>query len=285
MKKITKISLIIGIIVVFAIVYYLYPKELDKSAELTSVRVDEEKTKNVEVVENEDSDIKSSVTNDRKQETTEITENTKETKPQTAQKEEPLPTSKKLEVPFIPQAPFQDWSEPWQNACEEAALLTLHYYIQGDKNVYKEKIKQEILDMLDWQMKYFDSHKDLKMEEVAEMAEEYLGYKNVKVVNNIDIENIKAEIAKNNPVLIPAAGRVLNNPNFTPPGPIYHNLVVIGYTENKIITNDPGTRNGANFEYTYNNFYDSVHDYIDGAEKNNPEKMLEGRKAMIIINN
>lgn len=286
MKKIFRITLIIGIIVVLALVYHLYPRNLDESDELMSIRVNEEEVKDIEVVEDEGGDKKDLAEDDEKQETTDPTDpvgNNTENIDNTEIK--PLPASKKLEVAFIPQAPYHDWSEPWQNACEEAALLTLHHYIKGDKSVSKEKVKQEILDMIDWQMKYFGSHKDLKTHEIADIAKEYLGYQDVKVSYDIGIEDIKKEIANNNPALIPAAGRVLNNPNFTAPGPYYHNLVVIGYTENRIITNDPGTRKGANFEYTYDNFYNSIHDFVDGADKKHPEKMLEGRRVMIVINN
>ena len=31
---------------------------------------------------------------------------------------------------FVPQAPEKNWDQPWQDACEEAALLTVHYYYQ-----------------------------------------------------------------------------------------------------------------------------------------------------------
>ena len=45
------------------------------------------------------------------------------------------------------------------------------------------------------------------------------------------------------PVLLPAAGRLLRNPYFSGQGPLYHMLVVKGYTrDGKIITDDPGTR-------------------------------------------
>lgn len=269
MKKSFKYGLIMGIIIALALVYYSYPKNLSKNDEV----VIEDKSindlsKDIEIEENTDSVDSTEIDIDENQE---------------LQKEKLLPANKKLEVAFIPQAPYHDWSEPWQNACEEAALLTLYHYIKGDKEVSAEQVKQEILAMLAWQDKYFGSHKDLKASEIATMAEKYLGYKNVQLTYDIKIEDIKEEIAQGRPVLIPAAGRVLDNPNFTSPGPIYHNVVVIGYTENKIVTNDPGTRLGADFEYSYENFYDSIHDYVEGA-KQYPEKMLEGRKVMIVIN-
>lgn len=207
MKNITKISLIIGIILTLFLIYYLYLRDLNEENEDKI-----EYSENVEIIEDENDNKDTLIEDTVKQETEKLPD--EQIKPE---KEKPLPTSKKLEAAFIPQAPYHDWSEPWQNACEEAALLTLHHYILGDKEVSPEQVKQEILNMLSWQDKYFGSHKDLNMAEVAEMAENYLGHKNVKVTYEIKIEDIKKEVASGNPVLIPAAGRVLNNPNFTPP--------------------------------------------------------------------
>ena len=52
-------------------------------------------------------------------------------------------------------------------------------------------------------------------------------------------------------VIYPANGQMLDNPNFTEPGPIYHMLVITGYDKDTFITNDPGTRNGFNYKYSY----------------------------------
>ena len=41
---------------------------------------------------------------------------------------EALPASLLLEVPFTSQAPFGNWDEPYQEACEEAVMLMLMHY-------------------------------------------------------------------------------------------------------------------------------------------------------------
>lgn len=198
--------------------------------------------------------------------------------------EKNLPAEKILEVPFTSQAPYTDWSEPWQNACEEAAVLIVHHFLlgDGDKVIPKEQVTKELQEMINWQIKNYGTHRDLKAEEIANFTRKYLGYKNVKVIYDISIEDIKNEIAEGNPIIIPVAGRVLDNPNYAAPGPVYHNLVATGYTKDKIITNDPGTRKGKKFTYTYDNFYKSIHDFVEGANEN-PEKMLQGKKVMIVI--
>lgn len=268
MKKRIKIALLASIAIAIAALVYFYPRQ-----QAPEEAVDLEDNQSQEQIEA----------------TLDLEDNSKEAsseQPPVKLEEpepKPLPSSHQLTAAFIPQAPFHDWSEPWQNACEEAALLTVHHYIQGDKSVSPAQVKQEIQAMLNWQDKYFGSHKDLVAAEVAEMAREYLGYENVEVAYDVTIEDIKREIAANNPVVIPAAGRTLNNPNFTAPGPVYHMLTVIGYTESTIITNDPGTRKGAGFTYTYDNFYNSIHDFVAGANQQ-PALMKQGRRAMVVIN-
>ena len=83
-----------------------------------------------------------------------------------------------------------------------------------------------------------------------------------------------------NLIILPTAGRVLENPYFTPPGPIYHNLVLIGYDDQKEIfyTNDPGIMSGNSFKYSYQNIIDSVADWNYELGTINSE-----RRVMIIV--
>jgi len=72
---------------------------------------------------------------------------------------------------------------------------------------------------------------------------------------------------------VPAAGRELGNPNFTDPGPLYHMLVVRGYTENNFITNDVGTRKGENYQYKYDVLMNAIHDW-NGGDVNNGQRVV-----------
>ena len=71
----------------------------------------------------------------------------------------------------------------------------------------------------------------------------------------------------------------MGNPYFTAPGPLYHNLVLTGFTKDGlIITNDPGTRRGENYTYKLDVLYAAIHDFT--GDKENIEN---GKKAMIIV--
>lgn len=188
-----------------------------------------------------------------------------------------VPAQFDLKVPFVPQAPFAVWDDLHNNACEEAAILLVHYYKQN-KILSKEKADEEIKKMVDFQIKKYGRHKDLTASEVADLAKEFYGHKNVWVKYDFSWQDVKEEIAKGNPVIVPAAGRLLGNPNYRRPGPIYHMLVIRGYTPKEIITNDPGTRRGEKYKYSYSILDNAIHEWAGS-----PENIEKGKRAMIIL--
>lgn len=191
-------------------------------------------------------------------------------------KEDIIPATYKIDnVPFTSQAPFANWDHDHNEACEEAAILMVHYFYQK-KALTPEFADKEIMGMIDYQKKNWTGHFDLKAKEIAKLAEEYYGYKNTKIIYDISIEDIKKEIAKGKPVILPMAGRLLQNPYYRRPGPLYHALVAIGYTQSEIITNDPGTKRGKDYSYKYDILLNALHEW-DG-------KNIEyGRKTAIIL--
>lgn len=188
----------------------------------------------------------------------------------------PLPDAINLSVPFGSQAPFADWGMPYQEACEEASAIMVHYYY-ADKKLDPKTMDEEILKMVDWENKTFGYYKDTNAAEIVRILKEYFGYKNVEVSYKFTIEDIKREVADGHPVILPAAGRLLGNPNFKAPGPIYHALVVKGYLrDGRIITNDPGTRNGKDYIYDPRVLMNALHEW-------NEEDILKGSPAMIVV--
>ena len=82
----------------------------------------------------------------------------------------------------------------------------------------------------------------------------------------IAVNNDPSKIAISNPIIIPAAGRDLHNPFFSGAGPFYHMLVVIGYSDNGFITNDPGTKQGEQYWYSSDVLLNALHDWIGVKE-------------------
>lgn len=195
--------------------------------------------------------------------------------------EEKLPEKIFIKTPFASQAPFSVWDERHEEACEEAAIIILKYYLDK-KDLTKEIAEKEIQKMINFEIQNYGDYKDSNVEQIVKLAKDFYGLpaggKNLKVISDFNKEDVKKELAKGNPVIIPAAGRELGNPYYTQPGPLYHNLVLVGYSGDQIITNDPGTRRGEGYRYDINVLYDAIHDFP--GDKN---KINEGRKAMIVI--
>jgi len=188
----------------------------------------------------------------------------------------PLPEKFLLDVPFTSQSPYAKWDERDEESCEEASIVMVHYFWQK-KVLTKELMRYELDALINFQIKHYGNYKDSNAEGIAKLAKEYYHYQ-AKVSYDISIADLKREIAAGNPVIVPCAGRLLHNPYFTLPGPLYHNLVLIGYNEKGFITNDPGTRRGEHYFYSTDVLYNAIHDF-PGTKEN----IEQGRKAMVVI--
>ncbi len=195
---------------------------------------------------------------------------------------EKLPTSVVHDVPFTPQAPFGDWADPrQQDGCEEASVVMTYRWATGQELTRQEAL-EEITSMSNWEENTYGGYRDTSAADTrARLLEEFYGYDHARVVYDITLADVKRELAAGNILIIPFNGQILANPNFKPPGPERHMLVVIGYddTTKTIITNDPGTRLGEKFTYSYQNFEKSFRDYETG----NHVPITEERTAMIVV--
>ena len=189
----------------------------------------------------------------------------------------PAPSGANLAVPFTSQAPHANWEMPYQEACEEASLLMVHAYISGAGAFTPDEADRQIKELVAWEMERFGYYEDTTAEETAAIARERFGYAKSRAVPLTSMAQVKAEIDKGNPVILPAAGKMLKNPYFSGDGPKYHMLVAKGYTKDgKIIANDPGTRRGADFLYDEDLLFAAVHDWNGGDVEN-------GAKLMVVV--
>lgn len=181
-------------------------------------------------------------------------------------------------VPFLCQAPFGDWREPWQDSCEEASIIMAMRFVSG-RPISRESGKREILALVKYQVENYGGHYDLTAGQSAKLIKDYYKHE-VEIRRDVSIREIKGELAKGNLVIAPMAGRELGNPYFTPPGPAYHYLVIKGYDDARgiFITNDPGTRRGANYNYKYRTLFQALHDWT-GDKKT----IDRGQKTIIVV--
>jgi hypothetical protein len=186
-----------------------------------------------------------------------------------------LPAQKNLNVPFTSQAPLGNWDNAHEEACEEASSLMVASFWKKETLTDKNAIDAELVKIENWEVEKFGYYEDTDAAETAIMLREYFGLTGVVVKPVTSLDDIRREIAAGRPVIVPAAGRELKNPNFSGAGPDYHMIVIKGYLKDgSFITNDPGTRKGADYIYSADILWNALHDWTGVA--------ADGDKVMIV---
>jgi len=190
----------------------------------------------------------------------------------------PAPGAVNLAIPFVSQAPHKIWDTDHEDFCEEAASLMAASYINGDLSVTDIDVAEAALQAAKaWEMKTFGYFESTTAAQTAQMLREHFGMSAVSLVSNPSAKQIRDWVAAGKAVVVPSAGRKLGNPNFTGLGPLYHMLVVKGFTaDGHFITNDPGTRLGADYLYTTDVLMNAIHDWNNGDVDN-------GARVVIVV--
>jgi hypothetical protein len=193
-----------------------------------------------------------------------------------------IPRELTLAVAFAQQAPYGNWDALHEEACEEASMIMVNkYFVHQSLN--ETIMETEIQKLISWEGDngYLV---DLTAQEAVDILNNHFGLK-ARLSTEVTADRIKYELSQGNLIIIPAAGRLLGNPNFKQPGPIYHMLVIKGYNNSEFITNDPGTRKGNSFKYKYNQLINAVHDWNHELAEGGmtDAEMAMGRKVMIVV--
>lgn len=185
-------------------------------------------------------------------------------------------------VPFTSQAPTGQWSDPrQQDGCEEASILMAAEWMTGGSIPSTEYALSKMRSLSEMAESMFGSFADSSAADSLKLFRAYTGTTRGVLTYDMTIADIKAELAQGNIVIAPMNGQALGNPNFTGAGPERHFLAIIGYDDatGMFTTNDPGTRNGKNYRYTYATLFAAMRDYPTGDH----EPISSNRRAMISI--
>lgn len=187
-----------------------------------------------------------------------------------------------LEVPFTSQAPFANWDDPRkQDGCEEAAAIMAMAWVRGEK-ISAEIMEEKVNAIAAYEKEKYGNFRDTSAFDSVEIIfKGYFGYDKAEARQNINKEDIKSELFKGSLVIVPVNGQKLGNPFYTPPGPLTHNLVIIGYDSGKkeFITNDPGTKRGEGYRYKEDVLEKALYDYPTGFH----EAAKDASTAMIVV--
>ncbi|MDD4289697.1 MAG: C39 family peptidase [Patescibacteria group bacterium] len=178
-----------------------------------------------------------------------------------------------LKIPFTIQSPDQKWDEKYKEGCEEASALMVYSYLKN-KSITADSAMSDIGKMIDLQITEYGGQYNLSASTTAQLANQFFGIK-YELVEIKSAQDIKRILSDGNPLILPTLGRKLQNPNFKIPGPIYHMLVVKGYTNDGIIiTNDPGTRKGKDYTYNPDILFNAIGDWDYNIQAPNENKKI-----------
>lgn len=193
-----------------------------------------------------------------------------------------VPASLELPVAFASQAPLGVWDALHQEACEEASMIMAVKYFKGEP-LDSTIMEDEIQKLIQWENQR--GYKvDLTTAETVQILKDYFGL-SAKETGEVTTDRIKYELAQGNLVIVPAAGRELKNPYFQTPGPIYHMLLIKGYSSSEFITNDPGTRHGDGFRYSYSRLIEAIHNWDHSRDEAGMTEQEIGQeeKSMVVV--
>ncbi len=182
------------------------------------------------------------------------------------------------DVPFTSQAPHGNWDEPFKEACEEASVLMVLRYFQ-DRDI--ASVEEADLDIrhLAARNAELGFPVDDTVEEMAVLLHDQDPSLRTELLRDPTEEVLKQVLSEGALVIVPAQGQFLKNPYFTAPGPRYHMLVLRGYTEDGfVITNDPGTKRGEEYVYSWERLLFAIHDWNDGDVENGAKVALVVRR-------
>lgn len=172
------------------------------------------------------------------------------------------------DVPFTSQAPLAEWDDQrQQDGCEEASALMAVMWARGEEVLTTREARSTLLEISDFELKSFGTFRDTDVHDTAtRILSGYFDFDDYVIRDDVVLDDIIQVLMQGNIVLLPMDGQKLGNPNFTPPGPDRHMLVVVGYdpTAEEFITNDPGTRNGENYRYAQDVLFGAIRQYPTG---------------------
>ena len=188
----------------------------------------------------------------------------------------PLPTELNISVPFTTQAPTANWDAEHEQLCEEASALMVGRHFAGRAITDAADAEAGMQTLVDWENQNLGTMESTTAEQTAATVRAVYGLA-VELKQNPTVDDLKQALADGKLIMVPAAGQKLKNPYFTAPGPLYHMLVVKGYTKaGNIVTNDPGTRHGADYVYDSTVFMNAIGDWNNGDPAN-------GKKVVLVV--
>jgi hypothetical protein len=186
-----------------------------------------------------------------------------------------MPAQTNVEVPFTSQAPAGDWSEPWQNACEETSIYMVSSFYANDP-IKRDQAVLKIKEILKVKNQDIKVSKDESLATISQLIVDLGLPWTTELVSDPTKDDLKKELAAGRPIIVPVYAPSLKSTHYNVVSPDYHVLVLTGYddTQGMFIVNDPGTKDGEGLRFPYDTFMSAIHD-LDS------KNFVAGKKAVL----
>lgn len=160
-------------------------------------------------------------------------------------------------VPFVSQAPYGVWTDPWASFAEEASAYMAYLWANGMETQTLEINGQALLAAREWELANLGTYKDTDLSQTFRLLSEYYRL-SVELSYDLSPETMRAQLDQGKILIVPVQN--LENPHYGKPGPVFHMLVIYGYEGEVFLTNDPGTVRGEGYAYEMQKILEHVQD-------------------------
>ncbi len=194
-----------------------------------------------------------------------------------------IPEEKILDIKFYSQAIKWDFSDPYQNFCEEASFLNWYYYLtwqEPDLKEYNEdllKIKKIEDLVLEWWYKHTSLQDTLEFIIAFQWEEQKVVW---EIIDDPTIDIIRENIAKWNPVIVPIYWKWVDNNYFLGWWPVYHNLVIKWYKDDIFVTNEVWVSRWDWYMYRRKVLMDNIFNFDEDLY---PDRFKEWKKQILVL--
>lgn len=160
-------------------------------------------------------------------------------------------------VPFVTQAPYGVWTDPWASLAEEASAYMAYLWANQMELQSREVNGQALLAARDWELSNLGTYKDTDLSQTFRLLTEYYRL-STELSYDLSLETMRAQLDQDKILIVPVQN--LENPHYGEPGPVFHMLVIYGYEGDSFLTNDPGTIRGEAYSYDVQKILENVQD-------------------------
>ncbi len=136
--------------------------------------------------------------------------------------------TKTLAIPYVSQVPDGAWVLPWSEACEEASILMVRGFYEGQATLTPAATKAAMLEMVAWEDATLKKNTDTTAEETLQLIQEKGGF-SAEIEQHPTIDGLRGELAAGRPVIILIDMYALYGTR--PEGDSFHVAVLTGYDE------------------------------------------------------